>query len=141
MAKARDNKNSARLAGIAFAAAMIMQLPVQALAANGASIKGNWIGTGHVKLQSGNRERVSCRVKYGRIAGQEFSVNARCATAAAHIDQSGQLKRLSADRYVGNIHNEQFNVSARVTVTVSGGRQTVSITSDQGSATIRLKRR
>ena len=66
---------------------------------------------------------------------------ARCATSGTHIDQSGQLKRLSADRYVGNIHNEQFNVTARVTVTVSGRHQTVSISSDQGSATIRLKRR
>ena len=141
MANQQNIRRWAKLAGLAIATATMVQLPGQSFAASAASIKGNWVGTGQVKLQSGNQERVSCRVKYGRIAGQEFSVVARCATSGTHIDQSGQLKRLSADRYVGNIHNEQFNVTARVTVTVSGGRQTVSISSNQGSATLRLKRR
>ncbi len=110
-------------------------------AAGQVSISGSWAGTGVVNLEGGNKERVTCKVKYGRIAGQDFSVDARCATSGTRVDQTGQLKRVSTNRYVGNLHNEQFNVSARVEVTVRGSRQTVSISSAQGSASLRLSRR
>ncbi|MEM7778677.1 MAG: hypothetical protein AAF732_24115 [Pseudomonadota bacterium] len=115
--------------------------PVQVHAAGPASISGNWSGTGTVKLKSGNQERVTCRVKYGRIAGQEFSLNAKCATGSTRVDQLGELKRVSANRYVGEVQNVQFGVQARVTIVVSGQNQSVSITSDQGSASLRLRRR
>ena len=110
-------------------------------AASPASISGDWAGTGLVKLKSGSQERVRCRVKYGRIAGQDFSLNARCATSGTSIDQTGKLTRVSKGRYVGNVHNEQFNVSAKIVVTVSGKHQNVSISGNEGSAKIRLKRR
>ena len=112
-----------------------------ALAASPASISGDWAGSGLFKLKSGNKERVRCRVKYGRIAGQDFSLNARCATSGTNIDQTGKLTRVSKGRYVGNVHNEQFNVSAKIVVTVSGTHQDVSISGNEGSAQIRLKRR
>ena len=128
----------AATAVVSLAAALV---PLQAQAADTVSISGNWAGSGVVQLQAGNKERVSCRVKYGRIAGQNFSVSARCATSGTRVDQTGQLKRISANRYIGNIRNSQFNVSARVVVTVSGQRQTVAITSEHGSANLNLRRR
>ena len=115
--------------------------PMQAQSAGTVSISGQWAGKGVVQFQAGKKERVSCRVKYGRIAGQNFSVSARCATSGTSVDQTGQLKRVSANRYIGSIRNKQFNVSARVVVTVSGQRQVVSISSEHGSASLDLKRR
>jgi hypothetical protein len=127
--------------GLATAALMAIQLPIGATAANATSIKGNWFGSGTFRLQEGKTERFRCRVKYGRIAGQDFSVSARCATSGTRLDQTGQLTRISTNRYVGNLRNEQFNVSARVIVTVAGPRQTVSISSKHGTANIVLSRR
>jgi len=128
-------------AGVALAALVTLPLVFGATVANAASIKGNWFGSGTFKLQEGKTERFRCRVKYGRIAGQDFSVSARCATSGTRLDQTGQLTRISANRYVGQLRNEQFNVSARVTVTVSGPQQTVSIASKHGTASIVLSRR
>lgn len=125
-------------AGVAIAA--LVPLSFGATVANAASIKGNWFGSGTFRLQEGKTERFRCRVKYGRIAGQDFSVSARCATSGTRLDQTGKLTRVSANRYVGNLRNEQFNVSAQVTVTVSGPRQTVSIASKHGTASIVLSR-
>ena len=128
------------LAGAA-AVLAIFHFSMPAIAATGASIKGQWAGTGSVKQTSGDEERVRCRVTYGRISGQDFSLKARCATNAARIDQSGQLKRVSNNRYVGRVHNELFNISAKVLVTVSGQRQKVDILSENGSASLVLNRR
>lgn len=129
------------LAGLSFLTIATFLPMEQARAAGPVSISGSWAGTGVVNLEGGNKERVTCKVKYGRIAGQDFSVDARCATSGARVDQIGKLKRISNNRYVGNVHNEQFNVSARVEVRVTGTRQIVSISSAQGSANLKLKRR
>ena len=134
-------KNAASAAAVVAALAAFQMASPAAHAASPASISGNWSGSGMFKLKSGNQERVRCRVKYGRIAGQDFSLNARCATSGTNIDQTGKLTRVSKGRYVGNVHNEQYNVSAKIVVTVSGSHQDVSISGNEGSAKIRLKRR
>ena len=134
-------QNSAIAAAAIAAVGTLQVASLAAQAASPASISGDWAGTGTFKLKSGNKERVRCRVKYGRIAGQDFSLNARCATSGTNIDQTGKLTRVSKSRYVGNVHNEQFNVSAKIVITVSGTHQDVSISGNEGSAKIRLKRR
>lgn len=134
-------QKSAAAAAVVLALAAFQLASPAAHAASPASISGDWAGTGTFKLKSGNQERVRCRVKYGRIAGQDFSLNARCATSGTNIDQTGKLTRVSKSRYVGNVHNEQFNVSAKIVITVSGTHQDVSISGNEGSAKIRLKRR
>ena len=110
-------------------------------AAGTSSISGQWVGGGIVVLNSGAKEHVRCRVKYGRVAGQTFSLTARCATGATRIDQSGELERVSKNRYVGQVYDKQFGVHARVRITIAGRKQTVAISSSQCRAIIRLKRR
>ncbi|MFY0612833.1 MAG: hypothetical protein JXQ99_14970 [Hyphomicrobiaceae bacterium] len=137
---ATSNKSNPRYASIPLA--LLATLQMAGLAAAGpSSISGQWVGKGTVVLDTGAKEPVRCRVQYGRVAGQNFSLSARCATGSTRIDQSGEIKRIGRNRYVGSVHNKQFNVSARISITVAGARQTVAITSAQGRATMRLKRR
>lgn len=138
---ATDSKSFARFYLVVFALLAMAQTAGLANAAGTSSISGRWVGKGTVVLNSGAKELVRCRVKYGRVAGQIFSLTARCATGATSIDQSGELERVSKNRYVGQVHNKQFGVSARVRVTVAGRRQTVAISNSQGRATISLNRR
>lgn len=138
---ANRNRTYSRQRSIAFALLATVHMAGLANAAGPPSISGQWAGKGTVILDSGAKEFVHCRVRYGRVAGQTFSLTARCATSSASIDQSGELTRIGRNRYVGSVHNKQFNVSARVSVTVAGTRQTVAISSAQGGATLRLKRR
>ena len=109
--------------------------------AEAASITGKWRGGGTYKLADGNKEEVRCSVTYGRVAGQEFSVNARCSSGAGRVDQTGTLVRKSSNYYVGTVINTQYSVTARVSVRVTGKTQSVSISSNQGSASLSLKRR
>ncbi len=115
--------------------------PTVGLAAANSSISGKWAGKGTVRLQSGKTEHVSCRVAYGRIAGQNFSLQARCATSGGRIDQAGELTRVRPNRYVGSVQNKQFNVSATIKIHVSNNKQVVIISSSEGKARIRLSRR
>lgn len=110
-------------------------------AASAASISGNWRGNGVATLESGAKERVRCRVTYGRIAGQKFSLSARCASGAGRLHQVGQLTRVSNGKYVGHVVNQEFSVSARVVITVQGKSQRVLISSTKGSASLKLTRR
>ncbi len=112
--------------------------PTQALAA---SIKGQWRGSGSVKTNSGTKERVRCRVTYRRAGGQIFSVTARCASSAGRFDQNGSVKRVSKNRYVGTVYNPDFNIKARVVITARGKRQTVSLSSSEGTGYLSLRRR
>lgn len=135
----RRLNTASAIMGLAVLATVAAASP--SMAAGSASIAGSWAGSGTLRLDEGNEEKVRCRVTYGRIAGQEFSLSARCATSSNALDQTGQLKRVSENQYVGDIHNRQFNLSARVTVTVSGSQQVVAISSSHGSASLNLKRR
>ena len=138
---ATRNTTISRYASISFALLATLQMAGLANAAGGSSISGQWAGKGTLILRTGAKEPVSCRVKYRRISGQTFSLTARCATSSTSIDQIGELERVGRNRYVGRVHNKQFNVSARVSVAVAGSRQRVAISSSQGRATMRLKRR
>ena len=109
--------------------------------AHAASITGNWRGAGVVNLKSGGKEKVRCTVTYGRAGGQNFSVDARCASGAGRVDQTGVLTRKSNSRYVGTVRNAQYSVTATVTVKVNGKKQTVHISSSEGTANLQLTRR
>ena len=118
---------------------LLAAMPVQS--ATSASISGKWRGQGTLVLKSGSKERFRCNVNYHRVAGQDFSVKARCANGSGSFDQTGQLRRVNNSRYVGTIRNLQFNVSGSVAISVSGNSQNVTISSSEGSAKIKLTRR
>lgn len=123
------------------AATMFVVAGAASTPASAASIAGKWRGNGVATLESGAKERVRCQVTYGRIAGQDFSLKARCASGAGRLSQVGQLTRVATGRYVGSVVNQEFSVRAKVAITVQGAKQRVVITSDKGSATLQLKRR
>lgn len=109
--------------------------------AQAASITGKWRGGGTVSLKAGGKETVRCSVTYGRAGGQNFSVNARCASGAGRVDQTGVLRRVTNTKYVGTVTNKQYSVTANVTVNVNGKKQNVKISSSQGIARLQLARR
>lgn len=135
------NKSAFAVAALVAAGSLFAggtSVPADAAAA---SISGKWRGNGVATLESGNKERVRCQVTYGRIAGQNFSLAARCASGAGRLNQVGQLTRVSSGKYVGDVVNQEYNIRARVSVTVRGNQQLVVIKSKQGSASLSLKRR
>ncbi len=105
------------------------------------SIEGSWRGSGFFKPSSGAREKIRCRVSYNKITNKIFSFSGTCANPAGSIRQSGEMIRATDNRYVGEFHNSEFGISGRIRVIVRGNRQTVILTSSQGSGQLNLSRR
>lgn len=128
-----------------FILACVMAVAVSSFAtvgtANAASLAGAWSGGGTVKLKTGQVERVRCRVRYSKSSGKTFGVSATCATTAGTISQSGRVVQVRGNRYSGRLYNADYAVSGRISISVSGKRQTVTVTSSKGSGRLSLSRR
>lgn len=120
-------------------AALAMGAAVPAAAAD--PIEGSWSGAGTVRLKDGTVEPVRCRVKYEDGGGnQTFVLYANCATTANTFQQDGRVVFVGGSRYTGRLYSNQYDVSGDVTVSVAGKRQTVSVSSPKGSASITLNK-
>lgn len=105
-----------------------------------ASIEGSWAGSGTARHKSGT-EAVRCRVSYSASTGRTFLFNATCATTAGTFRQSGRLVKVSSSSYRGRAYSGQYRATGKVSVSVSGNRQSIRVTSDIGSASLTLRRR
>lgn len=109
-------------------------------AAEPGSLEGSWSGTGSVSFTTGVKETVHCRVRYTRTSNISYFVSATCATSSGKTTQSANLQGVATNRYRGSFRNSDYNVSGMIYVAVHGDRQTVTLTSDVGSASLRLRR-
>lgn len=124
----------------------IMMLTALALAAPPAfskagSLAGSWSGGGWVSFASGTKERARCRARYSRAGGDSYVLNARCATASGSASQTATVYEVSPNRYRGSFHNAEYNVSGSIRIVVHGNSQSVTLSGDSGSASLKLSRR
>jgi hypothetical protein len=103
--------------------------------------EGLWRGSGYVNPAEGQQERVRCRVVYTRIGDRRYGVTARCATQAVNIDQVGEVRQTGGSSFSGTFYNAEYNVRGRIRVRVSGNRQSVTLSSPQGSGRLTLFKR
>lgn len=109
--------------------------------AQGGSLEGSWTGGGYAEVTSGQRENVSCRVRYIRESADVFGVSAVCASKSVKLTQTGSVSRVAANRYIGDLYNAEYDVAGRVRIVVSGSSQSVTMTSKRGSGSLTLSRR
>lgn len=106
-----------------------------------ASIEGSWSGGGTVKLNTGQAERVQCRIRYEKGSGRTFVLYANCSHSNGTFQQSGRVVQLSSSSYSGRLYSDQYSVSGDVSISVSGNRQTITAVSPKGTARITLSKR
>ena len=128
---------------LAFAAILATQLGLAAsnLPAASAEITGEWEGSGSAKLTDGERERVRCRISYQKQSNKTFAIRATCASPSAKVTQTGTILRATTNTYVGSLFNPDYKITARVRIRVSGNNQTVTMTADEVTGSVKLKRR
>lgn len=127
----------------AAAVALFLGVGVASSAAEAASILGNWSGRGTVRLNTGQVEPVSCRVKYekGDSAGKTYTLNATCAAAAGTFSIYGRISQRGASSYRGVLFSEQSTMAGNVSITVRGNSQTASVSNDRGTGNVTLRKR
>lgn len=105
-----------------------------------ASITGSWQGSGRVTLNGGQIETVRCRVSYEAGSGRTFVISATCAHSNGIFKQTGRVVQINDSTYTGRLYSDDYGVAGDLKIRVSGSRQTVTATSDNGSASLTLSR-
>jgi hypothetical protein len=67
-------------------------------------------------------------------------MSATCATASGSISQSAVVHKVGGNTYRGSFHNPQYDASGSISITVSGRSQSVYVSGNKGSASLRLSR-
>ncbi len=121
--------------------ALALGFPITASMASAASILGSWSGRGTIRLSSGQVEPVSCSVRYEKSSGRTYLIHARCSTTAGVFEQTGRVVQRSANKFSGRLYSDQYAVSGDLSISVSGTRQTVRVSSPKGTGSLKLKKR
>ena len=154
---------AALFAGCLNAAILLYLAAPPALAASGpfADFSGKWSGTGTLRPQGGNAERIRCNAEYRPRGSSEHEVELqlRCASDSYNFDLTGEFtadeKNQITGRWtertrnvggtaIGNaqgerlqIHTESSAFSADLDLVTRGKRQSVSIDSQGGGQIIK----
>jgi len=110
------------------------------VAAQPPDLVGSWSGGGSVSFGGGAREAARCRAHYTRTSSRSYLLNATCATPSGRASQTATLRHAGGGTFHGSFFNREYNVTGRIFVVVRGGRQTVRLSSDFGSALFELRR-
>ncbi len=104
-----------------------------------ASLEGSWSGAGKITFPSGETENARCKVSFKR-QGNNFGMNAVCATPSARVEQVGQLARVGGNRFAGDFTNPEYGVTGSIRITVNGNSLNASLSGGGGSAQISMSR-
>ncbi len=122
----------------AAAGAFFIASAVSSAEARSEGLYGAWTGGGTVMYSSGQRERARCRAHFAPNGGG-VSVEAVCATPSGSVTQTARLRRVGANSYAGSFFNPQYNVTGSIHITVHGNTQSVTLRSENGSASLFLR--
>ena len=123
----------------ALAAAILFGCAAPAFAEQG-DLSGSWSGGGAVIYNTGSKEKARCRAQFNKIGSSSYNMNATCATASGKVAQFATLRKTGGNSYSGQFRNPEYNVTGSIRVTVKGNTQSVSMSSDAGTASLSLSR-
>ena len=116
---------------------MLTCVALSTLAVAVTPIEGSWIGSGTVSRRS-NVDRVQCRVRTEKLRKDLRNVIG-FTTENGRYEVSGHVTNIGGNRYQGTVTSG--NETGRVIMVLRGDRQSVTVTSPSGSATLTLSRR
>lgn len=103
-------------------------------------LAGSWRGSGTVHFSSGASEQARCRATFRPSGARAYDVSATCATQSGTVSQTAFIRGRGSN-YRGTFYNPEFDTSGKIQISVSGSSsQVVRLTSNKGSAVIRLSR-
>jgi hypothetical protein len=103
-------------------------------------LEGSWKGGGWVSIAGGPRERAHCHLRYSAASGSQYSITATCATDSGKVSQTARVRKSGERSYQGSFYNSEYDVSGQIRVVLHGNSQTVTLSSDSGSAQLTLTR-
>lgn len=83
------------------------------------ALKGSWSGAGRASFQGGQSEKLRCTARYGG-GGDSLSLNLKCASPSASINLTGNLGA-SGSKVSGDWSETNFGLSGGASGSTSGG--------------------
>ncbi len=100
----------------------IAALPVRAAPSPFIELAGTWSGNGQIRLQSGQKEQLSCRAFYTpKSGGADMGMALRCASASYKIELRSDL-RYQGGAVTGSWEERTFNAAGNVSGRATGGQ-------------------
>ncbi len=90
------------------------------------ALVGTWSGSGQIKYQDGQTERVRCTAYYSE-GGERLALAIRCRSDSNQIEVRGHLTQ-RGERVTGDWEERTFNASGNAEGRISATRLNVSIT-------------
>jgi hypothetical protein len=82
---------------------------------------GSWSGTGHIKLENGQREAIRCSANYvTRSGGNAMGLSLRCASASGRVELRASLEARGT-RVTGTWEERSYGVSGDISGVANGG--------------------
>jgi hypothetical protein len=86
-----------------------------------AGLGGSWSGSGHIKLENGQREAIRCSANYvPRSGGNAMGLSLRCASASGRVELRANLEARGT-RVSGTWEERSYGVSGDVSGIADGG--------------------
>ena len=91
------------------------------------TLGGTWSGSGRLRLNSGESERVRCRAYYSpRSSGKRMGMAIRCASSSYAFELRSSLSS-AGSRVTGRWEERNFNAHGSVVGTVRPGRLSLAV--------------
>jgi hypothetical protein len=125
---------------LAVTAAVTFGGPGPAGAAPGpfASFSGSWSGTGTIRPQGGNPERIRCHATFKPLGASDLDAKLRCASDSYNFDLTGQFSADRNNSISGRWTENSRGVGGTVAGTARGDRMQIVVDSSGFSATLQL---
>jgi hypothetical protein len=86
-----------------------------------AGLGGSWSGTGHLKLENGQREAIRCSANYvTRSGGNAMGLSLRCASASGRVELRASLEARGG-RVTGTWEERSYGVNGGISGVANGG--------------------
>jgi hypothetical protein len=86
-----------------------------------AGLGGSWSGSGHIRLENGQREAIRCSANYvSRSGGNALGLSLRCASASGRVELRASLEARGG-RVAGTWEERSYGVSGEVSGVANGG--------------------
>ena len=109
------------MSGAALGTALLVGWGVAEAASAFTGLGGSWSGTGHIKLENGQREAIRCSANYvTRSGGNAMGLSLRCASASGRVELRASLAARGS-RVSGTWEERSYGVSGGVSGVANGG--------------------
>jgi hypothetical protein len=118
--------------------AIAVAVPAFALSGPFAEFNGSWSGSGTIRPEGSNPERIRCNASYMPQGANALTARLRCASDSYNFDLTGELTSNGGNQISGRWTENSRGIGGTVVGTARGDRMQVHVESSGFAATLQM---